>query len=217
MLQDVIVNLAAGLIILVLDVALVVWLLPKVLFRRIKERWKPARIAFAEKVDASHFFIISLLRECHMSFRWTTRAAGKTSKELRLKEIRDDIAFYTMAFDPEMTAMGVDYLHSAEEVAELIEGIVGVVQDDSSPNFMQENAARNIAELREKFLAQNGLVRKLCAYVGVPDPLVSSEHGESDLHRSIRSLERLGEELGAAHVSRPMMRVKAAPTWERSA
>lgn len=216
MLQDIVVNLAAGLIILVLDVALVVWLLPKVLFRRMEERWKPARIAFAEKVDASHWFIISLLRECHMSFQWTTRAAGKTSKELRLKEIRDDIAFYTMAFDPEMTAMGVEYLHSAEEVAELIEGTVGVVQSDSRPDFMKDSVARNIAELREKLLAQNGLVRKLCAYVGVPDPLVSSEHGENDLRSSIASLEQLGKELAGEHVSRPMVRVRAAPTWERS-
>lgn len=198
MLQDIIVNLAAGLIILVLDVALVVWLLPKVLLRRMEERWKPMRIAFAEKVDASHYFIVSLLRECHVSFQWTSRA-GKTSKEMRLKEIRDDIAFYTMAFDPEMTAMGVEYLQSAGEMAELIEGIVSIVQSDSRPAIMKDNVAGNIAELREKLLAQNGLVRKLCAYVGVPDPLVSSEHGENDLRKSIRSLEQLDKKLAAAH------------------
>lgn len=181
MLQDVVVNLAAGLAVFVLDVVLVVWLLPKVLHRRLEARWMPTRIAFAERATESYLEIVSSLSRAIREEYWNEPVKIRAAQSLK-----DEISFFIVALDPEMTAIGARYLRSTEQVLEGIESVRYVFLKTGNGALDQTwkmIGAGYIDELKQELAEQDRLMRALRGHVRLREPV-----SDANLQASIRCL-----------------------------
>jgi hypothetical protein len=168
MVQDVLVNLATGLAVFVLDVILVVWLLPKILQRRLEARWMPTRVAFARRATESYAEIVSSLSGCTRQDYWKEPVTLKSAQSLK-----NEISFFIVGLDPEMTALGAAYLRSTEQVLDRIESVRVIFQkiDNGRLNPMwKSSGSNNVHWLKDELLQQYRLVRALRDHVRLEPP-----------------------------------------------
>jgi hypothetical protein len=172
--QDFSINLAAGFLVFVLDVALIAWLLPRLLQRRSEARWIPVRQDYVERlteVTREIYACFPVEVEYQMEYVLQIPIPHTLPPRSGAKSVRDDVAAFSSCFDPELAKLTSQFLNAVRLVLPWLDDVDAHIAKRKStpPDDWSEIFLSSQGHLQEYSLGDlNKQIASLRNHVGLP-------------------------------------------------